>query len=414
MGGRVLVVGRGGREHALAWKFSKSDSVEKVYAAPGSAGMENTAVCTGIDENDFTGLTDCAKKERIDLAVVGPEAPLVNGIADSFARCGIPVFGPSAKAAAIEGSKSFAKNIMKKYGIPTAAGRVFDDYDEALRYIENSPLPLVVKADGLAAGKGVVVAQSLEEARQALGQMMKEGKLGDAGRTVVVEEYLEGEEFSLIALVDAKRLSVMEPARDHKRAFDGDLGPNTGGMGAYSPVPQIDAATLAASSNILEKIAAAMAEEGCPFTGFLYAGLIATKQGPKVIEFNARLGDPEAQVLLPRMESDLFLAITELLKGGTPVLHWSQEFIAGVVLASRGYPGSYETGFPVSGLEKLKTDTMLFHSGTESKNGSFVTGGGRVILVARKAQTLRLAARETYEEVEKIKCEGLFYRKDIG
>ena len=412
---KVLVIGRGGREHALAWKFSGSDSVGAVYVAPGNKGMADVATPVDIDENDFDALIDFAKREAIALTVVGPEVPLVNGIVDRFMQAGLPVFGPSAAAAVIEGSKSFTKDLMKKHGIPTAAYEVFTDYDQARRYIETAAMPIVIKADGLAAGKGVVIANNREEAEQALVEMMRDGKFGEASRTVVVEEFLEGEEFSFIAFVNGDKVHPMALSQDHKRAHDGDNGPNTGGMGAYSPVPQIgDDAIKIATQDILEKTARAMVSEGRSFTGFLYAGLIATKQGPKVIEFNARLGDPEAQVLLPRLESDLFQAITALLKGEKVDLRWSGDAVVGVVLGSKGYPGAYPTGFPIEGLGDLKDDTLVFHCGTDHRDGSFVTNGGRVLVVARKAETLAMAQKDVYGEIEKIRCDNLFCRTDIG
>ena len=413
---KVLVIGRGGREHALAWKFSKSASVSAVYAAPGSKGMADVATLVDIDENDFDALIDFAKSEGISLTVVGPETPLVNGIADRFLQAGLPVFGPSAAAAAIEGSKSFAKDLMKKHGIPTAAYEVFADYDEACQYVEKTTLPVVIKADGLAAGKGVVIAHTREEAGEALREMMRDGKFGEASRTVVIEEFLEGEEFSFIALVNGGTVIPMALSQDHKRAYDGDRGPNTGGMGAYSPVPQIDKGIVkSATKNILARTAEAMAREGRSFTGFLYAGLISTSQGPKVIEFNARFGDPEAQAVLPRLESDLFEAITSLLNGnGNPALRWSDDAVVGVVLGSKGYPGAYPTGFPIEGLDGLKDDTLVFHCGTDYKDEQCVTNGGRVLVIARRAPTLALAQKEAYAEIEKIRCDNLFCRTDIG
>jgi len=416
---KVLVIGRGGREHALAWKFSESTVVDRVYVAPGNKGMEDVASPVDIDENDFDALADFAKKENISLTVVGPEVPLVNGIADRFRREGLTVFGPEANAAVIEGSKTFAKNLMEKHGIPTAGYRTFTDCDEACRHVERADVPIVIKADGLAAGKGVVLAQTREEARSALIEMMRDGKFGEASRSVVVEEFLRGEEFSFIAFVNGERVYPMALSQDHKRAYDNDAGPNTGGMGAYSPVPQIDDAVVKnAVDNILVKTAKAMVLEGRSFTGFLYGGLIATDSGPKVIEFNARLGDPEAQVLLPRLESDLFETIMAILREdsplGNPAPRWSNDAVVGVVLASKGYPGAYPTGFPIEGLDGLKKDTLVFHCGTAYRDGKHVTNGGRVLVVARKAPTLALARQETYEEIAKIKCGNLFCRGDIG
>ena len=416
---KVLVIGRGGREHALAWKFSKSASVGTVYVAPGNKGMADVAVPVNIEENDFNALIDFAKKEAVALTVIGPEIPLVNGIVDRFLQAGLPVFGPTKNAALIEGSKSFAKNLMKKHGIPTAAYEVFTDYAAACRHVEKADMPIVIKADGLAAGKGVVIAHTPKEAQHVLQGMMQDGERhgesSNAGMTVVLEEFLEGEEFSYIAFVSGEKVYPLALSQDHKRAFDGDKGPNTGGMGAYSPVPQIgNDVVKCATETILEKTAQVMARENRSFTGFLYAGLIATSQGPKVIEFNARLGDPEAQVLLPRLESDLFETIMSLLKGDDVALSWSADAAVGVVLASKGYPRSYRAGFPIDGLDSLKDDTFVFHSGTDLKDGKLVTNGGRVLVVARKAQTFDSARKEVYEEIAKIKCDNLFCRNDIG
>ena len=411
--GRVLVVGRGGREHALAWKFAASG--HEVFASPGSAGMAGTATTADIDENDFAGLAAFARKHSVDLTVPGPEVPLVNGLADRFRDEGLAVFGPTAGAALIEGSKSFAKSLMKRHGIPTAACGVFDNFAEARRHVENARLPTVIKADGLAAGKGVVVACTQGEAVAALEGMMLAGRFGDGGRTVVIEEFLEGEEFSLIALVDGETVVPMEPARDHKRVGEGDTGPNTGGMGAYSPVPSVDTGTVqTAVREILERTARAMAAEGRPFTGFLYAGLIATKAGPKMIEFNARLGDPEAQVLLPRLESDLFAAITALLDGGKPELRWSTEAALGVVLAAKGYPDPSEYGFPVELPAGDDGGLPVFHCGTELYNGRLLATRGRVLTVTAKAATLAQAREAAYRKASKIECENLFFRTDIG
>ncbi|MCL2421649.1 MAG: phosphoribosylamine--glycine ligase [Defluviitaleaceae bacterium] len=415
---KVLVIGRGGREHTLAWKFSKSKQVSQVFVAPGSKGMEDVATTVPIDENDFDALIAFAKKEDIALTVVGPEVPLVNGIVDQFMQAGLPVWGPKANAAIIEGSKSFAKDLMKKYNIPTAAYETFTDYEAARQYIESAPMPTVIKADGLAAGKGVVIANTQAEALDALKEMMKESRFGKASQTVVVEEFLEGEEFSFIAFAAGDTVCPMALSQDHKRAYDRDEGPNTGGMGAYSPVPQISNASGDMIKRAIDKIliptAKAMTAEGRPFTGFLYAGLIATKQGPKVIEFNARLGDPETEVLLPRLENDLFEVMMHMLNGNPIDLHWSDDAVVGVVLSSKGYPDSYKTGFPIHGLDTLKEDTMVFHCGTGYQDGQFVTNGGRVLFIARKAKDIAIAQKEVYEEIKKIQCDNLFYRTDIG
>jgi len=412
---KVLIIGSGGREHALAWKFAQSPHVETVYVTPGRAGMEDVATPIAIDQADYDALISFAKKENIALTFVGPEVPLVDGIVDRFEKAGLRIFGPRANAAIIEGSKSFAKDLMKKYRIPTAAYEVFTDYEAACAYIEDRTPPFVLKADGLAAGKGVIIAATKEEAEHALSEMLQENRFGSAGATVVIEEFLEGEEFSFMAFVHGTAVYPMVIAQDHKRAYDGDEGPNTGGMGAYAPAPQIPADMIAdAFENILCATAAAMAEEGRPFTGILYAGLIATKDGPKTIEFNARFGDPETEVVLPLLESDLYQVITAILDGDTPDLVWSKDSMIGVVLAAKGYPGAYEKGAVISGLDKLDADTVVFHCGTDQTADGTVTAGGRVLLCARRAPSLQEAKAQLYADLQHIECDNLFYRKDIG
>ncbi|PFK44051.1 phosphoribosylamine--glycine ligase [Bacillus cereus] len=410
----VLVIGRGGREHALAWKFAQSEQVEKVYVAPGNEGMRDVAMPVDIDENDFDALVLFAKENNIGLTFVGPEIPLMNGIVDRFEAEGLRVFGPSKAAAVIEGSKAFTKELMKKYDIPTAAYETFTDYEEAVEYIQKVGAPIVIKADGLAAGKGVTVAMTLEEALEAVKEMLQDVKFGEASKKVVIEEFLDGQEFSLMAFVNGTTVYPMVIAQDHKRAFDGDKGPNTGGMGAYSPVPQIpESAVSEAIETILHPTAEAMIQEGRSFTGILYAGLILTNEGPKVIEFNARFGDPETEVVLPRLESDLVDVCNDVLDGKELTLKWSEEAVIGVVLASKGYPEAYEKGAVISGLNTLE-DVIVFHAGTAMKHGDFVTNGGRVLFVACKAKDLQTAKDNVYKEIKKIKSDGLFYRSDIG
>lgn len=332
----VLVIGRGGREHALAWKFAQSEKVEKVYVAPGNEGMRDVATPVDIDENDFDALVLFAKENNVELTFVGPEIPLMNGIVDRFKEEGLRVFGPNKAAAVIEGSKAFTKELMKKYDIPTAAYETFTDYEEAVQYIQKVGAPIVIKADGLAAGKGVTVAMTLEEALQAVKEMLQDVKFGAASKKVVIEEFLDGQEFSLMAFVNGTTVHPMVIAQDHKRAFDGDKGPNTGGMGAYSPVPQIpESAVQEAIQTVLHPTAKAMIEENRSFTGILYAGLILTNDGPKVIEFNARFGDPETEVVLPRLENDLVDVCNAVLDESELTLQWSEEAVIGVVLASR-------------------------------------------------------------------------------
>lgn len=411
----VLVIGKGGREHALVWKFANSPSVAKVFAAPGNPGMSKQAVCVPIKENDIDELVDFAKSKEIALTFVGPEVPLLQGIVDRFKEAGLLIFGPSQKAAQIEGSKSFAKNLMKKYGIPTAASETFTSYDGALAYVREKGAPIVLKADGLAAGKGVIVATTLKEAEEGLYELMVDKRFGEASERVVIEDFLEGEEFSLMSFVHDEIVLPMEIAQDHKRVYDGDEGPNTGGMGAYSPVPQIpNEAVQKAIQEIVLPTVSAMKQEGTPFTGILYAGLILTKEGPKVIEFNARFGDPETQVILPRLKNDLADLLISLLDGNKPELLWSEESVLGVVLASKGYPVSSSEPSVIAGLENMLSETNVFHAGTKVSEDALQTDGGRVLLVASKGKSLGEAQKQVYDEMKKIMCEGSFYRKDIG
>lgn len=410
----VLVIGRGGREHALAWKFAQSEQVETVYVAPGNDGMKDVATLVSIDENDFDALIQFVKENNIGLTFVGPEIPLMNGIVDRFEEEGLRIFGPNKAAAVIEGSKAFTKELMKKYNIPTAAYDTFTNYEEAAAYIQKVGAPIVIKADGLAAGKGVTVAMTLEEALQAAKEMLEDAKFGEASKKVVIEEFLEGQEFSLMTFVKDTKVYPMVIAQDHKRAFDGDQGPNTGGMGAYSPVPQIpNSAVERAVETVLYPTAEAMKQEGRSFTGILYAGLILTNDGPKVIEFNARFGDPETEVVLPRLQSDLVDVCNDLLDEKELTLQWSEEAVIGVVLASKGYPETYEKGAVIRGLDTLQ-DVIVFHAGTAVKDGEFVTNGGRVLFVACKEKDLQTAQEKVYAEIAKVESDGLFYRSDIG
>ncbi|NSL53018.1 phosphoribosylamine--glycine ligase [Calidifontibacillus erzurumensis] len=412
---KVLVVGRGGREHALAWKFAQSPIVDKVYVAPGNDGMTDVAELVDINENDHEALARFAKEQGVSLTFIGPEAPLAAGIVNKFEEEGLRVFGPRKEAAIIEGSKSFAKNLMKKYNIPTAKYETFTSYEEAKAYIEKEGAPIVIKADGLAAGKGVVVAMTLEEALSAIDEMMNHAKFGEASSKVVIEEYLEGEEFSFMAFVKGEKVYPMVISQDHKRAYDGDQGPNTGGMGAYSPVPQIpDEAVEEALRTILQPTAKAMVAENRSFTGVLYAGLILTATGPKVIEFNARFGDPETQVVLPRLENDFALLIQDILEDNPVHLNWSNDAVIGVVLAAKGYPNEYEKGHVIHGLYNMSDDIFVFHAGTKKTEDCFMTNGGRVLLAATRGKDLQEAQKHLYKQLEKVHCDGLFYRKDIG
>jgi phosphoribosylamine--glycine ligase len=410
---KVLVIGKGGREHAICRKVSESPLVEKVFAAPGNVGMAEVAELVPLETG--AELVQFALEQEIGLTIIGPEIPLLEGLADQFLEAGLTVFGPRKAAAEIEGSKSFAKELMKKYQIPTADYAVFTSYAAARSYVEEKGAPIVIKADGLAAGKGVTVAMTLEEAYAALEEMLVGGKFGDASARVVVEEFLSGEEFSLMALVNGETVIPLEIAQDHKRAFDGDLGPNTGGMGAYTPVPHIGTDVVAtAIETILRPAAQAMVQEGRDFSGVLYAGLIATADGPKVIEFNARFGDPETQVVLPRLKSDLVEVILGLLQGGEPVLEWDPLAMLGVVIAAEGYPEGYQKGNVLRGLTEMK-DVLVYHAGTANNaEGELITDGGRVLLVGAKAAGLGEAQEKVYQELEKLACDGVFYRKDIG
>lgn len=413
---KILVIGSGGREHAIAKQFNNSPSVDKVFVAPGNAGMINDAVIVPIDVMAFEDLAQFAKENAIDLTFVGPEQPLVGGIVDFFTECGLRVFGPTKAAAQIEGSKSFAKELMKKYSIPTAAYETFTEVDKAKAYIEKLGAPIVVKADGLAAGKGVVVAMTVEEANTAVEDMIGNQLFGESSSSVVIEEFLEGEEISYMSFVHDGQIYPMVIAQDHKRAYDGDKGPNTGGMGAYSPVPQIAQNVVElAYETIVAPTVKAMEAEGTPFTGILYAGLIITKGGPKVIEFNARFGDPETQVVLPRMTSDFGAFMMALMDGQPFELEWSDAEMLGVVIASEGYPVNVKKGAKLPDLSILEEAGLyVFHAGTKVDGNEYVANGGRVILVAASESTLKEAQQKVYDGLSKLEWNGLFFRTDIG
>lgn len=410
---KVLVIGSGGREHAIAKQFSDAPSVEKVFAAPGNDGMKEDAEVVAIDVMDFGKLAAFAKEQAIDLTFVGPEQPLAAGIVDYFQAEGLSIFGPTKAAAQIEGSKSYAKEIMKKYNIPTAAYDTFTEAEPAIAYIKEQGAPIVVKADGLAAGKGVIVAMTEEEAIEAVNDMIGNQRFGDSSSRVVIEEFLEGEEFSFMSFVHKGQIYPMVIAQDHKRAYDGDQGPNTGGMGAYSPVPQIPQEMVSrAYIEVVEPTVKAMEEEGASFTGILYAGLILTSKGPKVIEFNARFGDPETQVVLPRMASDFGLFMKALMEEKYFDLQWHNEAMLGVVVAAEGYPGDVEKGNPLPELSDI--ELPVYHAGTKQADGRFVGNGGRVLLVAAKADSLKEAQDKVYGELSKKDWGKFFFRKDIG
>ncbi len=408
----VLVIGGGGREHAIVDALSRSPQVGKIYCAPGNAGIGAQAINVPLKDTDVEGLKAFALDNKVDLTVVGPEAALAAGIVDSFRAAGLKIFGHTQAATAIESSKEFAKKLMDKYGIPTAAYRSFTSFEEALDYVSRRPFPAVLKYDGLAAGKGVVIAADLEEARQALSDMLLDHSFG-AGK-VVIEDYLTGPEFSFLCFVDGERVYPMPLSQDHKRAFDGDKGPNTGGMGAYTGLPFItDQDRRFAYTQIMCKAASAMAAEGLPLSGVLYGGLMKTPQGIKVIEFNARFGDPETEVVLPLLESDIY-SIFEGVATGTPVAppEWRDEVTMGVVLASKGYPGHYQKGFSIEGLDKV--DAQVYHMGTALSEGRYLTNGGRVLMVVGSGPDLAQASKKVYEQVRKIECNNLFYRNDIA
>ena len=412
MGKNVLVVGSGGREHAIVDALSRSPQVDKIYCAPGNAGIAAQAECVAIKDTDVEGLKAFALETGIDLTVVGPEAALAVGVVDAFRAAGLKIFGHTKAATRIESSKEFAKQLMVKYDIPTAAYEAFDNYEQAKAYVDRTGVPTVLKYDGLAAGKGVVVAMTEQEADEALRDMLLDESFGK-GR-VVIEEYLEGPEFSLMCFVCGDKLYPMPVAQDHKRAYDGDKGPNTGGMGAYTRMPFITDEDIAeAMERVMLPTAKAMVAEGCPLSGVLYGGLMKTPDGVKVIEFNARFGDPETEVVLPLFDSDIYDTFMGVATGdefAQPT--WSSDATLGVVLASKGYPGSYEKGFAIRGVESL--EAKAYHMGTAIKEGELVTAGGRVMIVVAKAATLAEAHACVTEQLKHVECENLFHRSDIG
>ncbi|MGM9526185.1 MAG: phosphoribosylamine--glycine ligase [Peptococcaceae bacterium] len=415
---KVLVIGSGGREHALVWKISQSPKVDKIYCAPGNAGIGQLAECVAIKADDLDGLLDFALQNQIDLTVVGPEVPLTMGIADKFQEKGLKIFGPSGKAAEIEGSKTFAKDLMAKYGIPTAKYGAFTDATEAKDFLNQVGLPCVVKADGLAAGKGVLICETKAEAEAAVDDILVDNKFGSAGSRVVVEEFLTGQEVSMLAFTDGKTVVPMVSSQDHKRIWDGDKGLNTGGMGAYSPAPvytnDVHAIVV---PQVLEATVAAMNAEGRPFAGILYAGLMLTADGPKVLEFNARFGDPETQAVLPRLKSDLVDIFLAIIDGRLDEMQieWYNEAAVCVVIASGGYPESSDKGRVITGLdEAAATGAIVFHAGTKETDGNIVTNGGRVLGISALGKDIAEAIANAYKGVEKIKFENMQYRTDIG
>jgi phosphoribosylamine---glycine ligase len=418
---KILIVGSGGREHTLAWKVAQSDLVKEVIVAPGNGGIEREPKCrlAQVSSGDVPGLLRLARQEKADLTVVGPEAPLVAGLADAFRSAGLKVFGPSRLAAQLEGSKVFTKRLLAKYGIPSADFEVFDDFEPARSYLKRFSDRVVLKADGLAAGKGVFVCVDAAEAQSALSTIMKERAFGDAGNRVVIEECLEGEEASFIAFTDGREVLPLASSQDHKAIFDFDRGPNTGGMGAYSPAPVVTPDIYdQIMAKVMIPVVRAMEQEGAPYVGFLYAGLMIKDGVAKVLEFNARMGDPEAQPLLFRMESDPVPLMIAALEGGlgTMRIEWAQEDAICIVMASGGYPGSYEKGKFITGIEEA--DAMegikVFHAGTRKTDDGFITAGGRVLGVTAKAPGIAKAIARAYEAVGKIRWENAYYRRDIG
>ena len=416
---KVLIVGSGGREHAIAWKVAQSPRVEKIYCAPGNAGIEEYAQCVDIGAMEFEKLAAFAKEEQIDLTVIGMDDPLVGGVVDVFEREGLRVFGPRKNAAVLEGSKAFSKDLMKKYGIPTAAYENFTDPKEALAYLETAKFPIVLKADGLALGKGVLICQDLEEAKAGVREIMEDKKFGSAGNTMVIEEFMTGREVSVLSFVDGKTIKTMTSAQDHKRAMDGDQGLNTGGMGTFSPspfyTPEVDAFCR---EHIYQPTVDAMAKEGRPFKGVIFFGLMLTADGPRVLEYNARFGDPEAQVVLPRMKNDIVDVFEACIDGTLDQvdLQFEDNAAVCVVLASDGYPVSYEKGFPIHGLENFKNKDgyYVFHAGTKKKDGQIVTNGGRVLGVVAKGEDLKKARANAYEAIKLVEFDNKYYRHDIG
>ncbi|MHB1950323.1 MAG: phosphoribosylamine--glycine ligase [Acidiferrobacteraceae bacterium] len=415
---KVLVIGSGGREHALVWKVAQSPKVSEILAAPGNPGTGSVRQCRNVPVavDDIEGLVRTAVNERVGLVIVGPEVPLALGISDRLAAQGVPCFGPTRQAAEIETSKAFAKEFMVRHGIRTPHSIVVTRMAEAEHVLADWPLPVVVKADGLAGGKGVIIARRREEALSTVRSLLEEGMLGAAGRRVLIEEFISGEELSFIVMAAHGKVLALADARDHKRRDDGDLGPNTGGMGAYSPVPDADLLTSRILSEVIVPTVRGLSAEGRPYTGFLYAGLMVHGDQLFVLEFNARLGDPETQVILPRLRSDLITLIEEALEGrlGSTPADWDPRSAITVVMASDGYPGKYRTGVPVNGLAKIDPDALLFQAGTALTAHGVVTAGGRVLCVGALGETLRDARSRAYAAARHISFEGAFYRRDIG
>ena len=416
---KVLIVGSGGREHAIAWSVAKSPKVDKIYCAPGNAGIAEFAECVNIGAMEFDKLVAFAKENAIDLTIIGMDDPLVGGVVDAFEAEGLRVFGPRKNAAIIEGSKAFSKDLMKKYKIPTAAYENFTDPDEAIKYLETAKMPIVLKADGLALGKGVLICNTLEEAKEGVKTLMLDKQFGDAGNEIVIEEFMTGREVSVLAFCDGKTIKCMTSAQDHKRAKDGDQGLNTGGMGTFSPSPFYnDEVEAFCEKYVYQSTIDAMASEGRPFTGILFTGLMITEDGPKVLEYNARFGDPEAQVVLPRMKNDIIDVMEACIDGklSDVELEFEDNAAVCVVLASDGYPEKYDKGFEIKGLDtfKDKDGYYVFHAGTKFDGDKIVTNGGRVLSVVAKGEDLKAARANAYKATEWIDFANKYKRNDIG
>ncbi len=412
---KVLIIGSGGREHALCWKVKQSAMVSTVFVAPGNPGMTDVAIPVPISELEVEALVEFAQKEGITLTIVGPEQSLAAGIVDAFQAANLLIWGPTKKAAQIESSKTFAKELMEKYGIATAAYKSFTNTIEAQQYLHTIGLPVVIKADGLASGKGVIIPTTMQEAEEVIADMLSGNTFGAAGASIIIEEFLEGEEFSLLTFVHEGKIYPMPMAQDHKRAYDGDTGPNTGGMGAYAPVFSAESPEVnQAMTEIMEPVVAALISEGSPFTGFLYGGLIKTQKGYQVIEFNARFGDPEAEVILPLLETDIVKIIMDMLKQQpAPVIQWKKEYAVGVVVAAKGYPQAPIINQPVPPIPD-EGAAHVFYAGVKEKAGSLVINGGRILILVATATTFEQAQKKVYNEINKITPTAIFYRKDIG
>ncbi len=415
---KILVVGSGGREHALAWKLKQSSGVDRIFCAPGNAGTEEIGENVAIKAGDLTALARFAKENEIELTVVGPDDPLAAGMVDHFENEGLRIFGPTKSAAQLEASKIFAKELMRARGIPTARAAIFENQEAAFAFLQESHFPIVIKADGLALGKGVIVAKNADEGRAAVEAMMSEGRFGEAGRRLLIEECLTGTECSLHALVDGKNFRMLASARDHKRAFDGDSGPNTGGMGAFSPANNFDPAMQARfEGEVMRPLLEGLRRNGVIFRGLLFPGLMITSDGPRVLEFNCRFGDPETQAILPRLKTDLLALLEATIEGrlADAKIEWDTRPAVTVVLASGGYPDHYDVGKPISGLERAASnDVQIFHAGTRRENGKIVTNGGRVLAVTALGATVAAARSRAYETVSQIHFGGCHFRRDIA